>query len=189
VSLLRSVLSPYARLLLWIEHLSMAMAGVCFISIALITGVDVAMRYVFNAPLVWSYELISDYLMVAVFFLAIGATQRHGQNIGVDILTRRLPERVRAALASASLLLMGLYIALTGLASWDTFADAWDSGDVLAGVIPWPRWPAFLLVPVGCVLLLLRLVADLIGNVAAVGGELDMASHRRARTQHGMGLE
>ena len=187
--LIRPLLIPYARLLLATERVSMTVAGVCFAAIAVITGVDVAMRYVFNAPLVWSYELISDYLMVAIFFLSIGATQRQGQHIGVDILTRRLPERLRSALACVTLLLMGGYITLMGLAGWDNFSEAWDNGDVLAGVIPWPRWPALVLVPLGCLLLLLRLIADLLGNVAAAGGDLDLASHRRTRTQHGMGLE
>jgi TRAP-type C4-dicarboxylate transport system permease small subunit len=189
VTLLRTILTPYARAVLWIERISMAIAGTCFIAIAVITGIDVAMRYVFSAPLVWAYELISDYLMVAVFFLSIGATQRHGQNIGVDILARRLPERLRSALAAVMLLMMAGFIFLTGSASWDVFSDAWESGDVLAGVIPWPRWPALMLVPLGCCLLLLRLVADLIGNVAAVGGDTALAVHHRTRTQHGMGLE
>lgn len=189
MNLLRSVLTPFLRLLHWIEWLSMAVAGVCFAAIALITGVDVAMRYVFNAPLVWSYELISDYLMVAIFFLAIGATQRYGQNIGVDLLARRLPERLRAALAAGCLLLMIGYIWLMGASGWDAFADAWDSGDVLAGVIPWPRWPALLLVPLGAFLLLLRLLADLLGNLGGAAGALDLASHRRTTTRHGLGME
>jgi TRAP-type C4-dicarboxylate transport system permease small subunit len=189
VSLPRAALTHYGTLVLWIERISMAIAGVCFAAIAAITGVDVAMRYVLNAPLVWSYELISDYLMVAIFFLAVGATQRHGQHIGVDILTRRLPERLRAALSAVSLILMIGYIVLMASAGWDAFADAWESGDVLAGVIPWPRWPALMLVPLGCFLLTLRLIADLFGNVAAACGALDLATHRRAREQHGMRLE
>ena len=189
MTLPRTVLARYAAQVQWIERVSMAVAGVCFAAIAAITGIDVAMRYVLNAPLVWSYELISDYLMVAIFFLAVGTTQRHGQHIGVDILTRRLPERLRAALAATCLLLMIGYIVLMAVAGWDDFADAWTSGDVLAGVIPWPRWPALMLVPLGCVLLTLRLVADLLGNIAASFGALDLATHRRAREQHGMRLE
>lgn len=189
MSIARRVWEPVNAVLSWVEYVSMAVAGVCFAAIALITGVDVAMRYAFNAPLVWAYELISDYLMVAIFFLAIGATQRRGQNIGVDILARRLPERLRAALAAVSLILMIVYVWLMGTAGWGVFADAWDSGDVLAGVIPWPRWPAALLVPVGAFLLMLRLLADLLANLGAAAGDLELATHRQARAHRGMGLE
>jgi len=178
---LQRALAPLSRFVLLVERLSMAIAGICFVMIVLITAVDVAMRYVFNAPLIWAFELISDYLMVAIFFLAIGATQRFNQNIGVDILVRRLPERPRAALAAACLVLVLGYIGLVGHAGWYVFADAWSNGDVLAGAIAWPRWPALLLVPIGCGLLVLRLIVDLIGNLGAAGGALDLAAHRRVR--------
>jgi len=94
---------------------------------------------------------------------------------------RRLPERPRAALAAACLVLVLGYIGLVGHAGWYVFADAWSNGDVLAGAIAWPRWPALLLVPIGCGLLALRLIVDLIGNLGAAGGALDLATHRRAR--------
>lgn len=189
MSIARRALRPINAALNGVETISMAIAGVCFAAIALITGVDVAMRYALNAPLVWSYELISDYLMPAIFFLAIGATQQRGQNIGVDILTRRLPDRGRAALAAISLALMIFYIGLMGRAGWGVFADAWENGDVLAGVIPWPRWPSLLMVPVGAVLLLLRLAADLIANLGATAGDAELATHRQVRAHRGMGLE
>jgi TRAP-type C4-dicarboxylate transport system permease small subunit len=176
----RLVLRPLSALALLLENISMAIAGLCFVLIVLITAVDVVMRYVFNAPLVWAFVLISDYLMVAVFFLAVGATQRHNQNIGVDFVTRRLPHRVRAALAAVCLLLMLGYIFLLGNAGWYAFTDAWDSNDVLAGVIAWPRWPALILVPIGCGLLALRVLIDLLGSLGAVAGAPDLAQHQRA---------
>ena len=91
MNLLRAILTPYARLLLWIERISMAVAGVCFAAIAVITGVDVAMRYVFNAPLVWSYELISDYLILALPFEATQKLLPHlPAEEGTEKLARQL---------------------------------------------------------------------------------------------------
>lgn len=178
-----------ARTLTALEHASMLLAGACFVAVAVITGCDVAMRYVFDAPFDWSYVLISQYLMVVMLFLALGATQRVGQNIGVDILTRRLPERLRAALAAICLLLMVGYVWLIVQSGWGVFADAWSSGDVLAGAIPWPRWPALLLVPLGCFLLLFRLLLEFAGNLAAGFGVLELASHRRTRPSHASLIE
>lgn len=185
-----AVLERISRVLMWLERISMAIAGTCFVAIVVITAVDVALRYAFNAPLIWAYTLISDYLMVAVFFLTIAATQRQGQNIGVDMVVRRLPERLRAGLALGALVLVAVFIALMGSAGWDVFTDAWANGDELAGTIPWPRWPALLLVPVGCVLLLLRIMVDLAANLVAVlTGDMRLAPHRRVRVRAGFGHE
>jgi TRAP-type C4-dicarboxylate transport system permease small subunit len=188
--MLATVLAKVSRVLLGLERASMAVAGVCFVAIVLITATDVAMRYALNAPLIWAYTLISDYLMVAIFFLAIAATQRQGQNIGVDMVVRRLPERLRAGLALLCLVLMALFMALMGSAGWDVFMDAWRNGDELAGTIPWPRWPALLLVPVGAVLLLLRILVDLVANLIAVlTGDMSLAPHRRPRVHTGFSHE
>jgi TRAP-type C4-dicarboxylate transport system permease small subunit len=183
-------LERVSRVLVWLERVSTAIAGTCFVAIVVITAVDVALRYAFNAPLIWAYTLISDYLMVAVFFLTIAATQRQGQNIGVDMVVRRLPERWRAGLALVCLLLVAVFIALMGSAGWGEFLDAWTNGDELAGTIPWPRWPALLLVPVGAVLLLLRILVDVAANLVAVlTGDMTLAPHRRARVRAGFGHE
>ncbi|WP_158745192.1 TRAP transporter small permease subunit [Acidisphaera sp. L21] len=158
----------------------MVVAGVCFVAIVLITATDVTMRYAFNAPLIWAFELISDYLMVAIFFLAIATTQRVGQNIGVDILVRRLPPRLRAGMtALCQLLTIGLFTGIT-VTNWPELSDAYFGGDVLAGAIPWPRWPTLALLVVGCAMLLLRLALQFAGNLlAACFGVLHLASHEQ----------
>jgi TRAP-type C4-dicarboxylate transport system permease small subunit len=169
----------------WLERGGMIVAGVCFVAIVLITAVDVTMRYALNAPLIWAFELISDYLMVAIFFLAIATTQRVGQNIGVDIVARRLPGRVRAGLtAVCQALTIGLFAAIT-ITNWPELTDAYFGGDVLAGAIPWPRWPTLALLVAGCAMLLLRLALQFVGNfLAACFGALHLASYE----QHAAGV-
>lgn len=184
---LRAAVVTVDRVLRLIEWASMAAAGSCFIAIVAVTATDVFRRYALNAPLSWSFTLVSNYLMVAVFFLAIGSTQRAKQNVGVDMLVRRLPDRPRSALTIIALMLMLLFTSVACIAGWDVFRDAWDGGDVLAGAIAWPSWPSALLVPLGFMLLGLRLVADLLACVAALCGATDLAPHRVA--SHGFGLE
>ena len=167
-----------ARMADWLEHGSMVVAGVCFVAIVLITATDVTMRYAFNAPLIWAFELISDYLMVAIFFLAVATTQRVGQNIGVDILARRLPARLRAGLAALCQALAIVLFAAILLTNWPELTDAYQGGDVLAGAIPWPRWPTLALLVFGCTMLLLRLALQCLGNgLAACCGAMHLASH------------
>ena len=164
----------------WVERCGMVVAGTCFLAIVLITAVDVTMRYAFNAPLIWAFELISDYLMVAIFFLAIATTQRAGQNIGVDFLARRLPSRVRAGLTAACQALTIALFAAIIVMNWPELMDAYVGGDVLAGAIPWPRWPSLALLVGGSVILLLRLTLQFIGNVLAASvSALDLASYEQ----------
>ena len=174
------LLRMVSRVIERVERSGMIVAGVCFLAIVLITAVDVTMRYAFNAPLIWAFELISDYLMVAIFFLAIATTQRAGQNIGVDILARRLPSRVRAGLTAACQALTIALFAAIIVMNWPELMDAYVGGDVLAGAIPWPRWPSLGLLVGGSVMLLLRLTLQFIGNVLAASvGALDVASYEQ----------
>ena len=47
---------------------------------------DVSLRYLFNAPLQWSYEVISSYLMPGLFFMAVSHTLKANAHVAVDIL-------------------------------------------------------------------------------------------------------
>ena len=52
---------------------------------------DVMLRYLFNKPLAWAYDLIGLYLMAGVFFLSLSGTYAAHAHVGVDILVQRLP--------------------------------------------------------------------------------------------------
>ena len=54
-----------------VESLWAALASVCLFAIMVIVFLDVGLRYIFNSPLGWSYDVISLYLMVALFFLTV----------------------------------------------------------------------------------------------------------------------
>ena len=53
-----------------IERLYRLVAATCLAAIMLIVAADVLLRYLFNAPLSWAFDLISLYLMAGVFFLS-----------------------------------------------------------------------------------------------------------------------
>ena len=57
--------------------------------------------------------------------------------------------------------------------------DSFEQGDVLAGAIPWPTWPAFALVPFGAGLLALRLALDCLGHLASLATGRDLVPLRR----------
>jgi len=145
-------------------------ASACLFAIMVIVFADVAMRYLLNAPLAWSYDLISLYMMVAVFFLALSVTQRDHHHVRVDILLARCPPRVRHAMEiignALTAVVMFAIVVQGGAKAWGN----WSSQAVVAGAIPWPTWLNAVLVPLGAGLLLLRLLVSMAARAAAIAG-------------------
>lgn len=157
-----------------VERVATAIACALMFAIMVIVSADVAMRYVFNSPFGWAYDLISLYLMAGLFFLALSPAYAAGAHVSVDILQQRLGPR---AFRATEVITTAASLAVFILIAWAGFGRALDSfrsGDVLAGAIPWPTWPAFALVPFGSGLLAFRLLLHLVNHLAglATGREL-----------------
>ena len=136
-------------------------------AIMAITVVDVVMRYGFNSPLAFAYDLITQYLLVAAFFLSLSYTLRVGGHMNVDMLLVSIrSERARAALrVIGDALSIALFLALL-YAGYATAQDAWSRGERLAGALPLPVWISQAFVPLGVALLLLRLACRIANDVA-----------------------
>lgn len=176
-----------SRALERLERAGLFVAGAAFIAMMLVTVADVVMRYLFNSPLTWSFDLITNYLMAAGFFLAVSATQARRQHVNVDILARQMPDRLRAAIMAAAGVAVVVLFALIWWAGATQFWEAWSKGLVLDGTIPWPRWPTYLLIPLGLALMVPRLLLDLAGDFAAAwlgGTARQYATHRRSGDGH-----
>ncbi len=102
--------------------------GVTIIMV-LLTVTDVFLRYVFNKPIVGSYEL-TEFMMVILVFASLGYTLTMKGHVNVDLVISRLPERVQAIIESiTSLLALGLF----SLATWRNVlhtATTWRRHDV-----------------------------------------------------------
>ncbi len=137
-------------------------------AIMVVSFSDVLLRYFFNSPLTWAYDLISQYLMVALFFLALAATQRHGHNVRVDILLRNVSTRTRNAMELLGESLAAVVMAAITYLGAVKFFQSWEGGFVIAGAIPWPIWATVVFVPVGAGLLVLRLLASIAMRVLSL---------------------
>ncbi|WP_418319859.1 TRAP transporter small permease [Piscinibacter sakaiensis] len=133
-------------------------ASACLFAIMVTVFVDVGMRYLLNSPLGWSYDLISLYLMVALFFLALSVTQRDRHHVRVDILLGRVSPPARHAMELIGNLLTALVMLAIFYQGSSKVMDSWQTQAVIAGPIPWPTWLTAVFVPIGTALLLLRLL-------------------------------
>jgi TRAP-type C4-dicarboxylate transport system permease small subunit len=148
----------------------MAVAAIAFALMMFVTVADVVGRYGFNRPLTWSFDLMTQYLMVAGFFLVISAAQASRQHVQIDLIARRLPPRVRAAALVPAYALACLMIAVIALTGWYGFERAWTRGLVMDGIIAWPRWPTYLMVAAGAALLSARLAIETLAHVIRAFG-------------------
>ena len=152
------------RVLRRIEKFGVGIAGIMMFLIMLIVVVDVVLRYFFNAPLYWSYELISFYLMVGLFFFALSDTLASHAHVSVDILHQYLPVQLRHAAEfigyAASIPVFAGILYMSCIATW----ESWRGADVLAGHIAWPTWLAQVCVPLGVAVILLRMILRCVGH-------------------------
>jgi TRAP-type mannitol/chloroaromatic compound transport system permease small subunit len=67
--------------------------------------------------------------------------------------------------------------------SWPLFVKAWESGEMSQNAGGLIRWPVYLLVPLGMVLLLLQSVSELIKRIAFLRGLIpdQLAYHHQAK--------
>lgn len=99
------------------------------IIMVLLTVTDIFLRYVFNKPIVGSFEL-TEFMMVFLVFASLGYTMRMKGHVGVDLVISRLPERAQAIIESITNLLA---LCLFSLATWRNVLHAvttWRRHDV-----------------------------------------------------------
>lgn len=165
------------RALKWADQAGIVGAALAFAGVMAITVVDVVSRYGLGAPLTWSFDLITNYLLVAGFFLAVSAAQANRQHVNIDLFARMMPPRLRSAVLIPG---YGAAIVFVAVIAWSSATDligAWKGNLVMDGVIAWPRWPTYLLVTLGTGLLAFRLSVECIAlfvgalGASSVGGE------------------
>jgi len=151
-----------------VEKIASTIAAVFMFAIMIIVFGDVIMRYAFNRPFSWAYDLISIYLMAGVFFLVLSEAYTSRAHVSVDILQQKFsPAMIR--LSEIVTCIVGIVVfSLIAYLGFLRAVDSYQSADVMAGAIPWPMWPSVGLVPFGAGLITLRLVLHLIAHVLSL---------------------
>ena len=153
------------RMVQRIEAAFAVMTGAALLGIMFVVCTDVVLRYVFNAPLRWVFDLISLYALAAVFYLTLSRAYCEGDHIRIDALIRLVtPRKARVLGALQTLLALPVFCLICWLAAGEAW-NAYRLGLVLNGPVPWPSWPTPLMVSIGTFLLCVRLVLTLASGV------------------------
>lgn len=151
-----------------ISHAALRLAGIALLGMALAILGGILIPNLLQAPLPGVFEL-SESLMVACVFLPLAWTQaRHG-HVRMGFLRPRLHPVVRRPLdAVVAFFSLGFY----GLLAWQGWVLAVRSlatREYAAGLIPFPLYPAKIILAAGLSLMTAQLVIDLVR--AAFGRE------------------
>lgn len=123
---------------------------------ALVAIVAVLVRALFGYVIFWSEEAVIHLVITSTFLGAVVAL-RHGEHVGVDILTPMLRERGRRVLMMIGTAVTLVYLGLVGGFAWLLLAEPYMRLTVTPAIGA-PLWLVTLPVPIGLTLMFVRAV-------------------------------
>lgn len=140
----------------WIDNVG---KGILALMMCL-TFADVCGRYVFNHPIIGSYEL-TEYMMVIVVGFAIGYCAVVKEHVTIDVVTSRLPQRAQGIIDSVTCLIgLGLFSIIT----WQCAMHLKEHfiGRVASVVLLIPTFPFIALLTLGSAMFTLVLLTHFV---------------------------
>ena len=154
------------KLTILTKPLSLAGAFVLF-AMMLLTTCDVIGRYLFNAPLLGTFEL-TEFMMVCLVFFSLAYAQSQKGHIAVDVYVSRFPENIQNAIEILNYLITLIILALI---TWMSIERGFEIKTVneVSGTLQIPVYPFVFVVALGSAAMgletLINLIAKLKGRV------------------------
>ena len=161
------IIEAYLRFTDWLNAKFAWIVAFLIVPMLCIMIWEIVMRYFFNSPSLWAYE-ISLFLYGGYIVLGGAYTHLAGGHVNVDIIWGRLPPRGRAFL---DILTSGFVFLFVGVLFWYSLQRtilSWQLGETTMSHWQPIIYPLRTTLPVGCLLLLMQLVAKLIRDIATV---------------------
>jgi TRAP-type C4-dicarboxylate transport system permease small subunit len=147
-----------------LEKLLVGAASLALLVLTGLTTADALGRYLLNSPIPGTGEIIEDYFMIALIFLPLSYSFMQEGHVHVTMIERYFPGGVKRAVGKMNLLLSFALFGLIVLAGWERFVEAWRIEEISTSSVGYPMWPCYLMVPIGCGLLCLRIVQVFFGG-------------------------
>jgi len=154
------------------ERLEEGLIALLLAAMTFLTFTQVVLRYGFNSGFVWALEA-TTYLFGWLILFGLSYCVRVHAHIGIDLLVKALPTAARRIAGLIAIALCLLYAGLMTYGAWGYIERLMTLG-ITAEDIPVQRWLLTIILPVGFVLLGIRLLeqAILILKGEAKGFEL-----------------
>jgi TRAP-type mannitol/chloroaromatic compound transport system permease small subunit len=151
---------------------------VAWLNVPLVLAVayEVAARYLFNAPTIWSFD-VTYMLYGAIFMVGSAYALYKGAHIRTDFFFERWSVRTKGMIDSVAYIVFffpSIFVLM--IVSWNEGWYAYTIGET-SEQTPWRPilWPFKMTVPLACLLLLIQGVSEALKSVwaARTGIELD----------------
>lgn len=165
----RMLLNAIGRAHLIVEDGLATIAGILLVVMMAITVLDIFLRSFFNAPLQGAYE-ITEFMMGGVVFLGLPYLQRAKGHLAIEILTSRLAPKAKCLVRVLGYLIALLLFSAVAYESSQLAYRAWEIQDYTMGAARLPLWPVKSAIAFGSIMFCIRLVVDIVSDVAALPG-------------------
>ena len=148
------------------EWLGRSVSWLTFL-LVLIGVYDVALRYVFNMPTLWAWD-VNRQLQGAVVVLGIGYALLHDNHVRVDVIITRISPRKRLWVEA---IIYPVLIAFLGILIYRLIPYTWMSVRVFANYTSaWgpPIWPLKILMTLGFIALFLQALVNWTRNLISL---------------------
>ena len=169
------------KILHWIDRIAVVTATVALVVMMLLTTVSVIGRYLFSAPIPDDL-VMSEFLMVFVVFLPLGAVQAARDHVFVTIFTEWLANNTKVVLETIGVIVgLGIFT-IFAIAVYTDFYQAWSVRAYVEGPLELPEYPARFVAFLGLALFAVRLLVDAVMSVIALKeGQAVAAKSEEAR--------
>ena len=131
---------------------------------------EVIMRYVFNAPTVWGFEM-TGFIYGVHYMLGLALTEGRGGHVKVDVLIQRFSPKTRAAFNIFTYVVF--FLPIWALMAYASFEYGWTSttgGETNPTSWAPAIWPYKLIMAFGFFMLLLQGLSTLFKNIETYKG-------------------
>lgn len=163
----RIYIKAVGRLNTWIGTL----ISILPLAITVLSAVEVAMRYIFEKPTIWVWDL-NIQLFAVLIMLGGGYTLLHKGHISVDYFTMNLSAKKRAALDLITSVFFFASIFVLLYFGWQIAWDSWINKETMATLWGPPLYTMKMTIPIGALFMLLQGIAKCMADmILLVTGE------------------
>ncbi|MEY4979082.1 MAG: hypothetical protein RLZZ352_1352 [Pseudomonadota bacterium] len=122
---------------------------------------------------------IQWYIFAAVFMLGGGYAFLRNAHVRIDFISSKFTDRVRNWVDIGGIIIFLIPLCyLMILEGWPLFTKAWLTGEMSSNAGGLVRWPVYVLIPLGFILLMLQGLSELVKRAAFLAGHgPDVLSH------------
>ncbi len=151
----------------WGKPVSGAMSAIgaaflCFFMFWVV--LDVALRFLFNRPIIGTFEIV-EYGMVFFVFLTFSFAQFHKSHITVPVVVEHLNPRVRAGIDVITGILM---VAILAVLFWAQISQTQNmiNTKIVSSALFVPKWPFQAIAAIGYLAFFVAKIADVLDRLA-----------------------